>query len=233
MFSTTRTSYPDPPVENTDKGGGPRHKEEGKKRREIDSNDRRRISLELARMSHPLENRSSQLYNIENGGFASLEAEVNVADSLEIGEIMTAEFRASLLNGFHSAISSPIKTMEHIKKGVRVGDTTIFDLETIFLRLLTIGQQGQMELAPIFQYELCPVPPSLIDEYGCLRKGTKAPLAHTLCTKIRQALLPDVTIVDVSQLLYHIIWPFRGNASAIIDSIKTRLISRWRQSIGL
>ena len=102
-----------------------------------------------------------------------------------------------------------------------MGDTTIFDLETIFLRLLTIGQQRQMELAPIFQHELCPVPSSLIDEYGCLRKGTKAPLAHTLCMKIRQALPPDVTIVDVSQLLYHI----RGNASAIVDSIKTRLSS--------
>ena len=55
----------------------------------MDSDDRCRISLELARMLYPLENWSSHLYNIENGGFASLEAEVNVAESLEIGEIMT------------------------------------------------------------------------------------------------------------------------------------------------
>ena len=91
-----------------------------------------------------------------NGGFASPEAGVNVAVSLEIGERMTTEFRASLPNGFHSTISSSIKVMEHTKKGVKVGDTTIFDLEAIFLRLSTIGQQRQLELAPIFQYELCP-----------------------------------------------------------------------------
>jgi hypothetical protein len=52
---------------------------------------------------------------------------------------MVSEFRASLPSGFHATISSPLKTMENIKKGVKVGDKTIFDLETIFLRLLTIG----------------------------------------------------------------------------------------------
>jgi len=54
--------------------------------------------------------------------------------------------------GFHATVSSSIKTMEHIKKGVKVGDKTIFELATIFLRLLTVGQQRQMKLAPIFQY---------------------------------------------------------------------------------
>ena len=226
ISDTMEHIYPDPPVEeNTDRINEPRHKEEGQKRRMVDSDDRRRISLELARMSHPLENRSPHLYNIANGGFASPEAGVNVADSLEIGERMTTEFRASLPNGFHSTISSSINTMEHMKKGVKVGDTTIFDLEAIFLRLLTIGQQRQVELAPIFQYELCPVPPSLIDEYGSLRKGSKAPLAHNLCVKTIPALPPDVTIVDVSQLIYHIVWPLRGDVSVIVASIITRMSS--------
>ena len=80
-----------------------------------------------------------------------------------------------------------------------------------------------MELAPIFQYELCPVPPSLIDEYDTLRKRSKAPLVHDLCMKTKPTLLHDVTIVDVSQLLYHIVWPLRGDASVIEASINTRL----------
>lgn len=150
---------------------------------------------------------------------------MNVAESINIGEKMSAEFRASLPTGFHSTISSPIKTMEHIKKGVKMGDKTIFNLETIFLRLLTVGQQRHMELAPIFQHELCPVPPSLIDEYGSLRKGSKAPLAHKLCVPLLRPPPPDVTIVDVSQLLYHIVWPFRGDVSVLVESIKTRLSS--------
>ena len=115
--------------------------------------------------------------------------------------------------------------MEHIQKGVKVGDKMIFDLETIFLRLLTVGQQCNMRLAPIFQYELCPIPPSLIDEYGFLRKGSKVPLARKLCVKARQPMLPEVTIVDMSQLLYHIVWLSNGNASVLVKSIKTRLSS--------
>lgn len=68
-----------------------------------------------------------------------------------------------------------------------------------------------MELAAIFQYELCPVPPSLIDEHG------------QLCVKELHPPPADITIIDVSQLLCHIVWPFRGDASTIVESMKTKL----------
>ena len=67
---------PPPPKESkgqagaSDTSGGPLHKEEGKKTREMDADHRRRISLELSKMSHPLENQSPHLYNIANGEFA-------------------------------------------------------------------------------------------------------------------------------------------------------------------
>lgn len=223
IYPDSSTTESEDQAASSTTNSGPRHKEEGKKRRELDADDRRRISVELSKMSHPLEHPSTHLYNIANGRFAPPEAEVNVSESVDLGERMATEFRASLPTGFHATISSPIKTMEHIKKGLKVGDKTIFDLETIFLRLLTVGQQRQMTLAPIFEYELCAVPPSLIDEYGCLRKGGKAPLAHKLHVQARQPPPPEVTIVDVSQLLYHIVWPSRGDASAIVESIKVRL----------
>ena len=108
-----------------DTSSGPHHKEEGKKRREMDADDRYRILLELSRTSHPLENQSPHLYNIVNGAFASPEAKVNVAESATIGGRMSAEFRASLPTRFHATISSPIKTIEHIKKRVKVGEKRI------------------------------------------------------------------------------------------------------------
>ena len=46
------------------------HNEEGKKRIALDSDDRNRISQELYRLSHPLEDKSPHLYNIVNGAFA-------------------------------------------------------------------------------------------------------------------------------------------------------------------
>ena len=56
--------------------------------------------------------------------------------------------------------------MEKLKHEIKIGDQVVFDLESIFLRLLLVGQQHEMELLPIFGYELCAVPPSLVYEYG-------------------------------------------------------------------
>ena len=73
--------------------------------------------------------------------------------------------------------------MEHLKRGVKIGDKVVFDLESIFLRLLVVGQQREIEILPIFGYELCAVPPSHMDEYGCLWRGNKAILVHKLGVK--------------------------------------------------
>ena len=96
---------------------------------------------------------------------------------------MVTDFRKSLPAGFHTKLSSPVKTIEKFKHGIKIGDQVVFDLESIFLRLLLVGQQREMELLPIFGFELCAVPPSLVDEYGCLRKGNKAVLMHRLGVK--------------------------------------------------
>jgi hypothetical protein len=180
-----------------------------------------KITSELAKHSHPLTVDSSVLYNIVNGKVA--QDEVNVADALQIGEQMTASFKNSLPSGFHARIPMQVKTMEKLKLGMKVGEKTAFDLETIFLRLLMLGQQRQLQLDEVFQFELCAVPSSLIDEYGCLRKGNKAVLVKRLAVFLQNAASPDVVIVDAQQLLYHIVWPHGGDASVLGDSIKQRL----------
>ena len=75
---------------------------------------------------------------------------------------------------------------------IKIGDQVVFDLESIFRRLMLVGQQRDMELLSIFGYDLCAVPPSLVDEYGCLRKGNKAVLMHRLGLKQCQLQRPDV-----------------------------------------
>ena len=62
-----------------------------------------------------------------------------------------------------------------------------------------------MELLPIFGYELCAVPPSLMDEYGCLRRGNKAILVHKLGVK------------------HHKVWPCDGSVDVLPESLKARL----------
>ena len=57
---------------------------------------------------------------------------------------------SSLPGGFHHPIKKTVKTMHVLKRGVKIKGKTVYDLETVF------------------------VPPSLIDQYDCIRKRSKA-----------------------------------------------------------
>ena len=165
------------------------------KRCKVDKDDSQSISTELGKCSHPLDTESGVLYNIHTL--------VNVSDSLALGGTMATALHNSLPTGFHPKLSSLV---EHLKQGVNIGDKVVFDLESTFLRLLVVSQQREMELLPIFVYELCAVPPSLMDEYGCLRRGNKAILVHKLGVKHHKPPHSDAIIVDAQQLLYHVVW---------------------------
>lgn len=198
------------------------HTEELKHRRVLDADDRRRVDAEVEKYCHPLEDHHDQLCNPVTGELAP--AEVNVADAFVIGEQMASKYMASLPDGFYNPISSPIKTMDILKKKVKCNKgLPIIDLENIFLRLLMIGQRRQMDLQSLFAYELCSVPPSLIDEHGCLRKGNKSVLVKRLGVVDFSPPIADTIIVDVSQLFYHIVWPHGGSPSDLIASITARL----------
>ena len=80
-----------------------------------------------------------------------------------------------------------------------------------------------MDLANLFEYELCPVPCSLMNEYGFLRKGTKSCLVPLLCVLQSQPKEPSITIVDAQQLLYHVTWPLKANVEALFKSVKSYL----------
>ena len=69
------------------------------------------------------------------------------------------------------------------------------------------------------------MPPSLIDEYGCLRKGNKSVLMRHLVILERRPIPPDTLFVDASQLLYHIVWPSSGTVSDIVAGMRSRLIN--------
>ena len=110
--------------------------------------------------------------------------------------------------------------MESIKCGI--GDKTLYKKASLFCRLITVGQHRQVELQTVFDYELCAVPASIIDEYGCLRTGTKSTLVSKLKVDHLQPDAPVIVIVDGQQLLYHIVWPCAGSASDLANSMNDR-----------
>ena len=119
------------------------------------------------------------------------------------------------------AISSTVSMLKRQTKGIK--SKPVIDLETIFLRLLLIGQQRKIELGPLFAYQLCLVSPALTDGRGCLRKSMKSDLVKRLGVIDISAKYADTIIVDVSQLFYHIRWPYGGSPSDLIASIEERL----------
>ena len=98
----------------------------------------------------------------------------------------------------------------------------LYDMASLFCRLITVGQHRQVELQTLFDYELCAVPASIIAEYGSLRTGTKSTLVSKLKVDDFQPDARDIVIVDGQQLLYHIVWPCAGSASYLANSTKDR-----------
>ena len=75
----------------------------------------------------------------------------------------------------------------------------------------------------MYQYELCAVPSSIIDEFCFIRKGNKANIVKKLAIISTEPCPPDEVIVDGGQLLYHIVWLCGGTISPVATSMATRL----------
>ena len=148
---------------------------------------------------------------------------MNVQNALAIGIKQSRQFSASLSSEFHETIKKKVKTMELLKKAVTVKGKAIYDVVTLFSRWLVVGQQRSIDIANVFQFELSPVPPALINEYGCLRKGDKAVLAKSLSVSVMTPCAPNLVLVDAGQLLYHVVWPVSGTTRDLAASFGIRL----------
>ena len=129
-----------------------------------DETDRKKIAVEPEKCSHPRNDQQPDVYyNISNGQVAP--DTVNVQNALAIGSEQSRQFSASLSREFHKTIKKKVKIMELLKKTVTVKGKAIYDVET----LLVVGQQCNIDLADVFQFEPSSVLPAMIDEHGCLR----------------------------------------------------------------
>ena len=106
--------------------------------------------------------------------------------------------------------------METAKKGVKVGDGTVFDMEKLYGIMLVVSQQRHIDLRRVFSFELAPHPLSLFDEYGDMRKGSKAKLV----SKPAQLKTPDLSIVDGNAMVFHVIWPKSGTVQMYVNSFR-------------
>ncbi len=67
--------------------------------------------------------------------------EVNVDQSISIGGIMADEFTSKLPDGFYDPLKKTVIAMEAIKKKMKVGDSSVYDMEKLYARLLIVSRR--------------------------------------------------------------------------------------------
>jgi len=80
--------------------------------------------------------------DIVNGRLAN--DQVNVMDTVTIGKEMVNESETELPSGFHKPLKKKVITLETIKKGVKIGDKTVYDMENLYGRMLVVSQQTKL-----------------------------------------------------------------------------------------
>ena len=208
-----------------------KHKEEYPSRIRHDGDDRRAIRKAFASFIDPLDPEShgdGLLFNIVSGKVAN--PEVNVDNSLDLGTTMMTEFDTSWPEGFHATITKNVITFEEKKKRLRVAGHEVMDPEAIYNRVIgLLVSQRNLDLQGAFATEVTAYPPSMFDPDGTMRIAT---LKESLQVEIsqRNAFTPTAIVVDVSALLWTLVWPVQGTVETFMTTFKLWLSERLTES---
>ena len=136
---------------------------------------------------------------------------MNVQDALAIGSEQTKQFSASLSSDFHEIMKKKLKSMVAIRKAVYVmsrgrPSTTSKPCSVGCWSWVISNNMAVADVLRSFQQ------PTLVDEYGCFRKGATCMLVKCLRVCDSTSTAPDVVLVDAGELLHHVVWPVIGIA---------------------
>ena len=120
------------------------HKEKAKGRRRGNEDDQAGIGKALEKCINPFPRDLKGLVKIYLGYVAN--KEVNVHNSIMIGQEQRSKFQASRPNGFHSHIKNEIVTMKSSKKPVKAGEVEIFNTEVIYSGVMCLLSIRRIEL---------------------------------------------------------------------------------------
>ena len=209
------------------------HKEEMPSRKKSDELDRQLIRKKLQCCVHPLKCEVEALLNIYSGLIAK--DDVNVFDSVKIGEDQLSCFESSWPGGFYTTISKRVKTMKHLKRAAKCDEVEIFNTEMIYSRVMCLLSMGRIELEEVLKYELSPIPMALFDGNGLMRdsKGKSAlknALQVEICTRQPKS---DVVIIDGCALFWHISWPLNGLVKDLATSFYDFIAKYFRDDINV
>ncbi|KAK3931380.1 Glucans biosynthesis protein D [Frankliniella fusca] len=190
------------------------HVELRRSRRARDKKDREKLQQWLH--AHPPLHNPGVLRCLATGTVAG--PGVNAQDALEKG---SATLEKLIGKDFKSIVFPRAEKVSNIKSefsAVKIGDRLVpVNTSTLFHRITILVDS--VDLPDCFAYELAPMPTSLFDENGAMRKGTKSSLAQCLesyspCIKA----VPENTlyVLDGGALLQRVVWPRPGTYRDVI-----------------
>ena len=129
-----------------------------------------------------------ELINITTGKVASRETSIGLGNFLEVAQKRNITFVENrlvddrTLSFWNSDKRSKTPTLVNMSKSLtsNKADKTLMNSEVLFGRLLAVSKQRDVNLEQVLSHELAPVPHSLFNDDGTMRKTTKADLANTL-----------------------------------------------------
>ena len=168
-----------------------KHHEQEKARLAKDEEDVCKIVQAASRFLNPfnIETVPVELVNIATGQVASPEVRKSLTNFRDVGKKKHHDFVTKRLvqqskSKSFWAVESRAKTVTFAS--MRKSTTTktslpqTLDSEVLFRRLLGVSQQREVSLERVLEHELAAVPPSLFNDDGTIRKGTKSDLAKKL-----------------------------------------------------
>ena len=195
------------------------HKEEMNSRIKSDNLDREKIRLKLQTSIDPFAttNHPSNVVNIVTGQIAP--ENVNVDQSVLIGEQLRKEYESSWPEGFYQVIPRRVITMSVTKRQIKVDKMSVYDTELIYSRVIGLQSSRDISMKDVLEYELSPVPTSLFEDSGEMRTPkAKSTLKRKLQVDAESVGVRTCVILDGCAILWVIHWPTTGTVADYVKN---------------
>lgn len=159
---------------------------------------------------------------------------MNCDKAFEIGVLALKEIEGKTFSEIHLKRKLAVKSLASITKSVTINNDTVCVNPNTLLHRMVCTVRSDERLAEIFQFELCAYPPSLFDESGLMRKGSKSSMVSVLEPEANESSITSDSeevpyIIDGGHLLHRVVWRRPATYRQICEQYTSYIITHYGQ----
>lgn len=136
---------------------------------------------------------------------------VNCDKAFEVGTLALNEIEKKTFNEIHLKRKLAVKSLASVTRSMTIHNNTVCVNPNTLLHRMVCTVRSDERLKEIFKFELCAYPPSLFDESGLIRKGSKSSMVTVLVPKSNESSINTDSdkvsyIIDGGHLLHRVVW---------------------------